>query len=256
MECPLCKIAVKNVHLHLTRMSNCGNKIDMDHFSNTFETYKKNLRKQTNLEAAIRYQTKLKAADPESFRLGNNEAERRKKKKQKDADPESFRIGNNEAEQRKKKKQKEADPESFRISSNEAEQRKKKKQKEADPESFRLDTNEAQQRKNKKQKDADPESFRIGNKEAEQRKKKKQKDADPVSFNEKNRKAVTKSRSEGNRNVVEHRRILKFNKAVLFGPIFICSCCSRKLFENGVTKITPDFKKKVDEKRSNFSAIA
>ena len=41
-------------------------------------------------------------------------------------------------------------------------------------------------------------------------------------------------------------RICNFRRAVLFGPIFICSCCHRKLFENGVTKITEKFKDKLN----------
>ena len=35
-------------------------------------------------------------------------------------------------------------------------------------------------------------------------------------------------------------------------PIFICSCCERRLYENGVLKITGAFKEKVEKKRQNF----
>ena len=58
MECPLCKIAVKNVHLHFSRKADCGNKIDMNHFSNIFETHKKNLRKVQISEAVQRNKKK------------------------------------------------------------------------------------------------------------------------------------------------------------------------------------------------------
>ena len=57
---------------------------------------------------------------------------------------------------------------------------------------------------------------------------------------------------KSNANVDERERILNFKKANLFGPIFICSCCSRRLFENGVTKITPDLKMKVNRKKENL----
>ena len=53
-------------------------------------------------------------------------------------------------------------------------------------------------------------------------------------------------------NTDSRTRIGNFNEAVLFGPIFICSCCSRKLYENGVTKITPKFRKACDEKTPKF----
>ena len=55
-----------------------------------------------------------------------------------------------------------------------------------------------------------------------------------------------------NAKIGENERIRKFHYENLFGPIFICSCCSRKLYENAVTKITSDFRGKVDSKRKDF----
>ena len=46
--------------------------------------------------------------------------------------------------------------------------------------------------------------------------------------------------------------MVKFHKAILFGPIFICNCCERRLFENGVKKITDNFKDKVNGKNPKF----
>ena len=43
-----------------------------------------------------------------------------------------------------------------------------------------------------------------------------------------------------------------FNRAVIFGPIFICSCCSRQLYENGVTKITSAIEDKLEIKKPGF----
>ena len=45
-----------------------------------------------------------------------------------------------------------------------------------------------------------------------------------------------------NENTNSIDRINNFNRAVIFGPIFICSWCHRKLFENVVNKITQNFK--------------
>ena len=47
-------------------------------------------------------------------------------------------------------------------------------------------------------------------------------------------------------------RLGNFNYANIFGPIFICSCCHRRLYENGVAKITEEFKAKVNTKKPNF----
>ena len=40
----------------------------MDHFSSTFENYKKNLKRVKNREAVNRYQNKQKETDPKSFK--------------------------------------------------------------------------------------------------------------------------------------------------------------------------------------------
>ena len=45
MECPFCKIAVKNIKLHFDRNSECAQKIDMVHFSESYNDYKKMLDK-------------------------------------------------------------------------------------------------------------------------------------------------------------------------------------------------------------------
>ena len=50
-------------------------------------------------------------------------------------------------------------------------------------------------------------------------------------------------------------RRYNFHRAVLFGPIFICSCCHRKLFENGVMKITEKFKEKLIGKKVPYSLV-
>ena len=55
-----------------------------------------------------------------------------------------------------------------------------------------------------------------------------------------------------NENVDDMERLRNFKRSVIFGPIFICSSCSRKLFENGVSKITEKFRKSVDEKKTGF----
>ena len=55
-----------------------------------------------------------------------------------------------------------------------------------------------------------------------------------------------------NARIGENERLQNFNYANLFGPIFICSCCSRKLYENAVAKITSDFREKVNSKKEDF----
>ena len=51
----------------------------------------------------------------------------------------------------------------------------------------------------------------------------------------------------------ELTRRRNFMRATLFGPIFICSCCHRKHFENAVTKVTENFKEKLAAKKVPYS---
>ena len=59
-----------------------------------------------------------------------------------------------------------------------------------------------------------------------------------------------------NENVDDMERLRNFKRSVIFGPIFICSSCSRKLFENGVKKITEKFKTSVNEKKMDSTELA
>ena len=69
---------------------------------------------------------------------------------------------------------------------------------------------------------------------------------------EKNRQHKEKNRNMKKEAVDQVTRRKNFSKAVIFGPIFICSCCARMLFENGVTKITRKFKEAENIKNPSF----
>ena len=48
----------------------------------------------------------------------------------------------------------------------------------------------------------------------------------------------------------------KFAKAVKYGPIFICACCHRKLFEQSVLVLDEAFREKLDEKHPDLFEMA
>ena len=80
----------------------------------------------------------------------------------------------------------------------------------------------------------------------------KLKAADEYQFNIQNKTNVRKHQEQKYANFTDIDRVRNFNRANIFGPIFICSCCKRRLFENGVSKITDDMKKKVNEKNNQL----
>ena len=53
----------------------------------------------------------------------------------------------------------------------------------------------------------------------------------------------------------EREREKKLMRKNGFGPIFTCSCCHRRLFENGVTQIPQEFRDKVNRKVPYSSII-
>ena len=62
-------------------------------------------------------------------------------------------------------------------------------------------------------------------------------------------------RNKEQAQVDKRKRRYNFSRGVIFGPIFICSCCERRLFENGVTKITEKFKEKLIGKKVPYSTV-
>ena len=56
----------------------------------------------------------------------------------------------------------------------------------------------------------------------------------PERFKEAQQRRQLKSRLKTNSSVNAAVRLHRFNKAVRFGPIFICSCCHQKRYENEV----------------------
>ena len=51
-----------------------------------------------------------------------------------------------------------------------------------------------------------------------------------------------------NQNIEATERLRRFKKAIRFGPIFLCRCCERKLFENQIVEVEIDtFKENVDK---------
>ena len=57
---------------------------------------------------------------------------------------------------------------------------------------------------------------------------------------------------ESDKNVSADQRLNKFRRRVRYGPIFICSCCHQKLFENQVTVITDELRDKIDGANSKI----
>jgi hypothetical protein len=102
MECPFCGLAVNNLQLRFSRKEECGEKVDMNHFSNRFEAY----RKEMNKIGERKRKAKQKEKDPATFNLNLKERVKKAQQKHKKADPESFNLSNNKAAKKSQMKRK------------------------------------------------------------------------------------------------------------------------------------------------------
>ena len=131
----------------------------------------------------------------------------------------------------------------------------KAKLKAVDIESFKRQNIKAVEKSQQKKKDDNQELFKRKHNEAAKKYLKKKKDDNQELFKRKQNEAANKYRKKIKANVNDRGRIYNFKRAVLFGPIFICSCCKRRLFENSVTKITDGLRTKINEKRKGLYKI-
>ena len=62
----------------------------------------------------------------------------------------------------------------------------------------------------------------------------------------KNIERMKKRRDENSNS--ELKRLLNFRNSTRYGPIFICSSCDQKMFQNGVLKLGKELKEKIRNK--------
>ena len=142
MECPFCKIACKNIKLHFDRNSDCAKKIDMAHFTERFERYKKIIDQE---KEALKRKRNLES-DPDYY----NKAKAKSRKKQQSGDPAKLQKAQHEgreksriAMQKLREKQQAEDPVKFqkaqlegREKNRKAVQKSREKQQAEDPVKF------------------------------------------------------------------------------------------------------------------------
>ena len=108
------------------------------------------------------------------------------------------------------------------------------------------------QRQRDLKRETNEESFREERKLEKQRERNLKRETNEESFRKEMKLEKQEQRRKKVENTDKQTRLRNFNRAVLFGPIFICSCCHRKLFENGVTKIKDHLKESCDKKKEGL----
>ena len=122
MECPICKVPVKNVSIHFERKVECGKRIDLVDFSNKFEVYKKEANRRRRIKDNANERRRQLEKDPSYYKHAMGET----RKKQAEKDPEKKK----KAEEEVRRRQLEKDPSYYK----DAVRKTRKKQPEKYPE--------------------------------------------------------------------------------------------------------------------------
>ena len=86
----------------------------------------------------------------------------------------------------------------------------------------------------------------IWNRKAEQKKRTKNKD----QFLKDQALRRKKCNQEKIKKINADERLRRSRRAIMFGPIFVCKCCERKLFEHQVIKVNiSNFRENIDKDR-------
>ena len=271
MQCPFCNVLVKNIKLHFSRAAKCGNRINFHSFTKIYEDYQKKKNqerkrknyleqkkrdgeklKKRNSEAVQKYTDKLKVENKELFDLNQLKIVIKYQEKAKEENKEQFARKNLNAVIKNQEKAKTENKEQFARKHLNAVIKNQEKAKTENKEQFARKNLNAVNRNQEKAKAENKEQFDANNLKAVVLCQEKLKAADEYQFNIQNKINVRKHREQKFANFTDIDRIRNFNRANIFGPIFICSCCKRRLFENGVSKITGDMKNKVNEKKDKL----
>ena len=111
--CPFCKAYVKNIEIHFDRAKTCGDKIDMDHFSQLHKTILQEKRKHQMRIAQQKRKEKVRAKDQDKFDEDNRKAVAKSKQKSRNENPEKFAEKNRKAVARSEQKSRNENPEKF-----------------------------------------------------------------------------------------------------------------------------------------------
>ena len=187
--CPFCSIRVKNIKLHFKKIKNCGSRIELDPFLQTYNRYEKQVKNEKARERMKNLREKKKKESAEASDA-LKEKERQRKR--------------NERERRKNKS-------------------------EDSLETLKEDNRQNVRKWRKKRTNESGESLEA--------------------LKENNRQDVKNFRVRKYNTIDTIQRLKNFCQKVIFGPIFICSCCKRKLFKNGVNKITSHFREMINSKK-------
>ena len=113
----------------------------------------------------------------------------------------------------------------------------------ADHQSFKENHKKSVKESESRKKAEDLKAFKENHKKRVKESEARKKAQNPQDFNKNTRERKLKS----DNNVSASKRLINFRRKTKFGPIFICSSCHQKLFENQVEEITDEIRANIDD---------
>ena len=123
-----------------------------------------------------------------------------------------------------------------------------KKRVELGPRQLKHQINERQTKSRKRRLEEDAETLKVQEEGRKRLSRKRLREEDYGKVKENQNKWQTKHRLINSRQ----KRLKKFRENTMYNAIFVCSCCHRKLFQSNVTKITQNFRDKIDLKKTGL----
>ena len=216
--CPICSKVLRNIRMHFNKSKECAEKLDMDHFSTMYEILNASVRK--------------------GYLRSKKQIEREKKRKE---DEECHRKIQANEKQAQREKKKEKDEKDYLRKNADEMKAQRSKQRDEDEENYLRKNADEIKAQRCKQREEDVEAYLRKNADEMKAQRHKQREEDEKNYLRKIADEKQAQRRKKEAQIDERQRRYNFFRAVIFGPIFICSCCHRRLYENGVTMITEQF---------------
>ena len=197
-----------------------------------------------NLNKRVKYtEERKKEDDPQGFKENHNKRVKKNEERKKEEDPQGFKENHNKRVKKNEKRKKEDDPQGFKKNLNKRVKRVEETKKEADPQGFKENLNKRVKKVEERKKKEDPQAFRENHNKRVKKNEEKKKEEDPKGFKEQ----IRQRKDNSNKNVSACKRLQNFRRRIQFGPIFVCSSCHQKLFENQVEVITDGMREQIDK---------
>ena len=214
-KCPKCGRKFKLLMQHINKSTVCKQDLDYDKFNKEYDAFKNRRRQRAHCKKELKL-------DPTETR--NLEANKKRMQRERKLLVDAQGTRSHEASEKRKQRQKLIDMDAKETRKNEAAKIRMQRERKLSIDADKTRSHEATEKRKQRQKKIDIDADGIMNREAQ---KKRQ------------------NRENLKMNITRIERLKRFKRAVMFGPIFTCSCCHVNHFESNVSELDKELRRKI-----------